>query len=1445
MQKADHQRQKVFRLEDHLFLLSCKLKKSRKPPLLSSVRDILANVLSHMIKDLQKYYDPKETNLVLLTIYQPGMTSALNSGAFSLQEESSKTILSYALNLFNRFVNSNADVKLNQGFKVYFKVLSYNHYLWPKTRVKPVRPKKTFGCKSDDFRIKGCVDIPLGFDNQPEVFLNKCLLTSVILAFYCNEFYRTKQIVDLAKKNRQHSDETVDTTHSILTAFYNPGKRTSTRKQLKGGQLLLEKVEQLQGELNLSPNGPYEAEELLPILANHFNVQIHLLSSNQDKETFLTSYPAGEWLHELSQLFLFPKSENHVVPILNLKKFVTTNRQFCPICKITFRPYFRHYCKNLYKSCRKCKSYLGTNKTISLPNLPFNFCFGHLNKPDDLMDQVFCKLCDQSFTSKNCFKNHSAVCGGPNATKSRIVRRCSKCKIFHKPQETCRLGKDYHKCPDCFLVHRTEDLCRLQPEKLSYSWPQLVFFDFEFQNSTPLTCTECHKLKVKHCIEKKIGFKEASHQPEFLDIKCTNHLKLVGNRMPNFVTLWKETKLGHFDKYSFASDDLNMESTSVQNFFSGNYDVNSLNPGKPLKSYCNKTETTKYEIEKLQKKERKNVLEKFAVFLFSKCSEDYVFLSLNYGTDNMACILELFSSLRLSPSIIRKGNQFISLFYQPQAFLFLNASNYFKGCHEEIVNQFRLNLSPILFPVSFNNPTNFNYQGSIPNVNFFHDLLDTEEQKKLKMDYVKNFENVWCFKQQLALASSYKVEVLARACLKFLHSTLNFQTFFKTLVGNDSPYVLHPFNLQVTTLSAFTYKMFSCYCLNKEEVYGISHESTKNMKTVSRSEMELVSFLEWKHPDRNYQHAFSSSQGQKKFGLYPVDIYCPQTKEVIQMAGCRVHLHDENECKDEGRKKLTKSIYGKTKTELDRSELQLRTLLDSDYQNEVSEYKTVYECNWNEFKKSESYKKFICEAEYDRDRPLHRLIPRIAMRSGFSELFRLKWKTEDYPDEVFKIADINMLYSSIALKEKFGIGKPVTVIGKHLKKVEIIENFLTYEGKRILSGSVFCSMLAPSNEMFPFLPYRVSDKFNYVSVCRKCSENLTKKCRHKLIHSRQFTSVWTVPDINKALREGYQMLKIYELIFFPERRSILKMFVQAMLTERLKNSAPDQMTNLQKAEYCQRHNLKLELPEDLCLKPDQLCDNPTQKQFFKDALNSLYGKFSAKTISTKVELVRFQHRLEEIAHFNHIAEVYPINESNLMVEYETKDVKKNLKSNIYIGSEITAHARICMHDFIRALQKVPGAKIFQLETDCIMYSIPRNVIDPLPYSDLVGEFKNVVPVDCDIKSFFALGNKNYSVLYQEPNGSLKTILKVKGLSLTSSHITHPLTAKKFNQYIDSHFEAELKSHVIPQVRKFKSKSSVFNEPRFTTFEFKNDLYLKRYVKNIEGDYLTLPYGFCE
>ena len=62
-------------------------------------------------------------------------------------------------------------------------------------------------------------------------------------------------------------------------------------------------------------------------------------------------------------------------------------------------------------------------------------------------------------------------------------------------------------------------------------------------------------------------------------------------------------------------------------------------------------------------------------------------------------------------------------------------------------------------------------------------------------------------------------------------------------------------------------------------------------------------------------------------------------------------------------------------------------------------------------------------------------------------------------------------------------------------------------------------------------------------------------------------------------------------------------------------------------------------------------------------------------------------------------------------------------------------------------------------------------------------------------------------------------------------------------FMEKKFQNEYESLIVPQIRNITSKPSLNKSPNLRTFEFKNDLFIKWYVKKNDKDYKTYPYGF--
>ena len=81
VEKSSFKRQKVFRLQDHLFKFKLVHKKPQEElPLLSELFDFLHAALLHVLESVKTFYKKEDHNIAYLTLHQEPMVNGLNTG---------------------------------------------------------------------------------------------------------------------------------------------------------------------------------------------------------------------------------------------------------------------------------------------------------------------------------------------------------------------------------------------------------------------------------------------------------------------------------------------------------------------------------------------------------------------------------------------------------------------------------------------------------------------------------------------------------------------------------------------------------------------------------------------------------------------------------------------------------------------------------------------------------------------------------------------------------------------------------------------------------------------------------------------------------------------------------------------------------------------------------------------------------------------------------------------------------------------------------------------------------------------------------------------------------------------------------------------------------------------------------------------------------------------
>ena len=122
-------------------------------------------------------------------------------------------------------------------------------------------------------------------------------------------------------------------------------------------------------------------------------------------------------------------------------------------------------------------------------------------------------------------------------------------------------------------------------------------------------------------------------------------------------------------------------------------------------------------------------------------------------------------------------------------------------------------------------------------------------------------------------------------------------------------------------------------------------------------------------------------------------------------------------------------------------------------------------------------------------------------------------------DEEIKYLDFCSLYPSVLKKYAYPIGHPI-----------IIDKNFDYSLKSYF-GFISCRVLAPKNLYFPVLPVRVDDKLMF-PLCVVCAENQSSVCECK---DRSFSGNWTLIELLEAIKYGYEIKEIYQVMHFDSK----------------------------------------------------------------------------------------------------------------------------------------------------------------------------------------------------------------------------------------------------------------------------------------------------------------------
>jgi len=1394
------------------------------PILWSSIEGILSDALQVILNHLQEKYKSDSEALVYFTVNQSSLVTALRSSVHVLKENTIHAMISNVMSTFNRFVNSNQNVVLNDTFEVFFKVVSGIHVNYRYHRRRSVPLRTTVGSWSNQkcFKKGGLVEMP-DLATIDKFFDKQCLLLCLFYQYY-----------------RLVKPEIFKNVQGITKIS------TSKQKIKKSLSFLKEQIEIFCMTCNLTVQGPRDLVSTLKLFCEMYLCQVIVIKSMDGIVPDYIMIPESFELN-LPRIYCLLRND-HIVCISNLNAFFAYHKKkICFGCKKFYYYWLNavpHRCPKM-ACCKLCGHILQLSTYRIQQDEKLKYCDSSISSPEF---KTRCDNCNNTFGTTICYNNHIIKCN-----KKQMPYHCDKCntfvtifgsKSYNDVKNSHICGDKLIRCRTCFKLLPVRHKCEILKAVASKNWPSLAVMSMAFKSS-PNTdkCDECFKIKLNFAQSNHLSIKDVLNHAKFETLLCNFHKEIPINssNSVNAISVWIETERFVFDKKLFVDSIFNVtHQPEPETLF-----IQYASPESPLNQTPLRDKNVKVIskcLEDYLKQTFYSAEKLFFNYLMTECS-NVTFVAENDAT--LLKVLDICLSCKVRPKLIQKGRKIFALELTQTKVKFINFSNYVPGDLTDWITQFQLKTVAPYFPNKLNNDTN------IKNLDFitiqFSDFVqfgDPESVLLKKKEFFDSVPHQIISKHFLIEILSTKTTILLTLVTNFLKQTFKLQSKLALAKLNPNINAIHPFSDSNYSTASFVFHICQFYFLNNLNIYSVPSPFNGNSCFVSSGEFEYMSFLDWKFPHLKLQHAFNNEDGQKVFGKINVDGYSEPYKCVYQFHGCYTHCHNATECLKPSIEKNPAYCERKRKTDEN-----INTLLLSRFPNEIKSIQTMWSCFWEKYKKDnfEEIENFWRLSKAKKHRPLIRLVPRAAIRGGLLDTYCLKALPDQ--DNIISFVDCQSLYSHVASYCELPLGSFVTLTDCDLKSCITLNHHdgqFYYKNESMICDIALVEILAPSHLFKPFLSYRVKDEFVFLSNCYTCANfKLTKPCRHKP-NKRSFTSTWTVTELAYAVKVlNYEILNWYEVHHYNQTSPVLADFVKILASEKLKSSnvLAKCSSMSEKQTYCDFLNKKMAFDcDNLKLTPANCSDNPPAKTYFKMCLNSLYGRFALHSQNLKHVFCTSMHDLQvQTANENHeILDMFSVSDDVLeLVISNRATVETNRYSNMYYTALINAQARIYMYKLMKSLAD-SNCQIIAVDTDSICFKHKKNFEFPFQMSDCFGDFKFVLGPSSKIDAVYSLGVRDYIIAYTDHTGSQKFVTKIKGMALNSYC---NLTPDRYLQFIEKRFQNEIDKIFIPQMKQQINKQTKTFNNLITAVEYSNELHVKRFILSNDSSYKTYPFGY--
>lgn len=550
--------------------------------------------------------------------------------------------------------------------------------------------------------------------------------------------------------------------------------------------------------------------------------------------------------------------------------------------------------------------------------------------------------------------------------------------------------------------------------------------------------------------------------------------------------------------------------------------------------------------------------------------------------------------------------------------------------------------------------------------------------------------------------------------------------------------------LSYVTLAGLCHGIFKTCFLQSNTIAVISPGGYQNHRYSNKQ----IEWLEYQRLTDTPDILHYINNGKEcKIGKYFVDGYSPVKNCIYEFYGCFFHGH-KTCIQNMGRINPVAKVSFNT--------LYFRTISrEADLKAAGYELHTIWECEWEKFKKDQGSNNIILNDILKRAFTFTPLNPREAFRGGRTETCKLF----SSPGTLLKYVDVNSLYPYILLSKMFPVGHPKIIIANFDLSLN------TY------FGFVKCFIVPPRKLYHPVLPLSCNGKLLF-PLCRSCAENCqTSKCTHDDAESRGLYGTWFTEEIKLAVQLGYKIHTIYQIMHFEEKSSdLFKGYVQAFYKLKLMASGiPSHIEDNDLSVFLS----DIENHDGIHLTESDLQNpNPARRWLTKIMLNCFYGRFGMREDKAISEFITSEEDLDRIMtnSLYTISALLPQTESVALISYKYSSsdiIPMSNQTNIYIAAATTAWARMELYKYLDQCTNEDKSlsRVYYCDTDSVIYA-PSDKKEENPIEGLhLGQLTNELKDDEFISFFVSGGPKNYA--YQTTHGN--ECMKVKGFSLNATN----------------------------------------------------------------------------